>query len=529
MLPTDKLLGMNKILLAGAGLGLLLSACNADLLDTAPDNSYVESSFWQTEQAASAALTGCYTILRWDGVYGNEATPLWEETATPNAHNDTDAKGFASIAMGLQSATTGGVISNRWARCYGGIGRCNTFLARVDEVAGLDEELKARMKAEAKFLRALYYFMLQTYFGDVPLILDPPDKSQSDLPRTGRAEVIAQVLKDLDEAAAVLPLEYGGADLGRATKGAALALKARVLFYEASPLFNTANDAEKWNTAAAAAKVVMDMAGEAGYGLFPDYRGLFLPENENNEEVIFDVQYIYPDGGNSFDLIGRQYNTNAPVQDLVDAYYMKDGLPRDESPLGATSGRYENRDPRFYATVIFPGDMFMGEEVTGDRFAITGYGMEKYTIYTEGPAPSDKADLKGGQSETNYIVLRYADILMMYAEARNEYSGPDAAVYDAVNAIRQRAGMPDLPAGLSKEEMREEIRHERRIEFAGEGLYYNDIRRWKTAETVMNAPVYTWENLEIETRVFNPSRDYWWPIPQTELDLNPNLEQNPGY
>lgn len=520
---------MNKIVLAGLSLALVFSACNPDLLDTAPDNKYVESSFWQTEQAADAALTGCYGILRWDGVYGNEATPLWEETATPNAHNDTDAKGFASIANGLQSSTTGGVIANRWARCYGGIGRCNTFLARVDEIEEMDEDLRNRMKAEAKFLRGLYYFMLQAYFGDVPLILDPPDKAQGDLPRTNREEVVAQILKDLDEAAAVLPLKYGGSDQGRATKGAALGLKARVLLFEASPLFNTGNDPEKWNAAANAAKVVMDMADEAGYGLFPDYRSLFLPENENNQEVIFDVQYIYPDGGNSFDLIGRQYNTNAPVQGLVDAYYMKDGLPVEESPLSATSGRYENRDPRFYATVVFPGDTFMGQVVTEDRFAITGYGLEKYTIYTEAPAPPDKADLKGGQSETNYMVIRYADILMMYAEAKNEYSGPDASVYDAVNAIRERAGMPDFPAGLSQDEMREAIRHERRIEFAGEGYYYNDIRRWKTAEIVMNAPVHNWANEEIEKRIFNPARDYWWPIPQSELDLNPNLEQNPNY
>ncbi|QEC51610.1 RagB/SusD family nutrient uptake outer membrane protein [Anseongella ginsenosidimutans] len=520
---------MKKILMAGTGLALLLTACNPDLLDTAPDNKYVESSFWQTEQAANAALTGCYGILSWDGVYGNEATPLWEETATPNAHNDTDAKGFASIAMGLQSSSTGGVITNRWARCYGGIGRCNTFLARVDEVEGLDEDLKARMKAEAKFLRGLYYFMLQTYYGDVPLILDPPDKSQSLLPRDSREKVIAQVLKDLDEAAAALPLEYGSADQGRATKGAAMALKARVLLYEASPLFNEENDTEKWKAAADAAKAVMDMAGEAGYGLFPDYRSLFLPENENNEEVIFDVQYIYPDGGNSFDLIGRQYNTNAPLQGLVDAYYMKDGLPANKSPLTPISDRYENLDPRFYATVVFPGDTFMGEEVEGDRFAITGYGLEKYTIYTEAPSPDDKKDLKGGQSETNYMVLRYADILLMYAEAMNEYSGPGPLVYEAVNAVRARAGMPPFPAGLSQAEMRNEIRHERRIEFAGEGYYYNDIRRWKTAEVVMNGPVYTWENKEIEVRIFDPARDYWWPIPQTELDLNQNLTQNPGY
>lgn len=507
-------------------LVMFFASCDVDHLDVSPDNKYVESNFWKTEKAANAALTGCYDILSWDGVYGNEATPLWEETASPNAYNYSDSKSWNTIATGLQSASTGGVVSSRWERCYGGIGRCNTFLAKVDMVPGLDEDLKTRMKGEAKFLRALYYFMLQTYYGDVPLILESPEVGQGELPRTERALVIDQILKDLEEAAAVLPLEYGSSDVGRATKGAAMALKARVLLYEASPLFNTANDPEKWKMAADAAKAVMDLNT---YSLFPDYRKLFLPEHENNEEVIFDVQYIYPDGGNSFDLIGQQYNTNAPLPDLVQAYYMKDGLPTSESLLFDPNNIYANRDPRFYATVVFPGDTFMGKTVSDSRFAVTGYGMEKYTIYTEKEPPPEKADIKGGQSITNYIVLRYAHILMIYAEALNEYSGPDPSIYAALNKIRERAGMPEIKPNYSQGELREVIHHERRIEFAGEGFYYNDIRRWKIAEEVMNTPIYTFDGKQIEVRRFNPARDYWWPIPLEELDLNSNLKQNPGY
>src|SRR5690606_28541144 len=124
------------------------------------------------------------------------------------------------------------------------------------------------------------------------------------------------------------------------------------------------------------------------------------------------------------------------------------------------------------------------------RFALTGYGLEKYSIYTDAKPPKDLADLKAGQSYTNYIVLRYADILLMYAEANNEVSGPDESVYGAVDSVRSRAGMPLLAPGLSNEQMREAIRHERRVEFAGEGYYYNDFRRWKTAEQVMNATIY---------------------------------------
>ncbi|MEN7546307.1 RagB/SusD family nutrient uptake outer membrane protein [Rapidithrix thailandica] len=514
--------------LAGmASLCILLTSCDPDLLDTQPENKYVESNFWKSKEAAYAALTACYAPLGYSGVYGGDATPLWEETATPNSYNETNSMSFNALASGQHSASTGGVISSRWNHCYSGIGRCNTLLARIDEVE-MDEEEKVRMKGEAHFLRALYYFILRTYYGDAPLVLDPPVREHSDLPRTPASEVIQQVLTDLETASDVLPWSYGSSDLGRVTKGAAMALKARVLFYEASPLFNPQNDMNRWKTAMEAAKAVMDVADEAGYDLYPDYRALFLPENEHNEEVIFDVQFIYPDGGNSFDLICRQYNTNAPLLDLANAYLMEDGLPSDLSPLFDAANPYENRDPRFYATVVFPGDTFMGEEVSETRFAITGFGQKKYSIYDEEAAPADKADLKSKQSETNYIVLRYADILMMYAEAKNEFSGPDAEVYAALNALRTRVGMPVLNSGHSQQEMREVIRHERRIEFAGEGLYYNDIRRWMIAEQVLDGPIYTWDKKQLEIRKFDKNRDYWWPVPQAELDLT-DMEQNTGY
>lgn len=521
---------MKNILLLLVLGSLIAAGCNKSLLDTEPNDRYVESNFWTSPEAVNAALTGCYAYLRNAGVFGTDAVALWEETASPNAYNYSNSISFNSVAKGQQSATVGGIISSRWSGCFGGIGRCNTFLTKSDEVE-MDEVQKDKMKAEAKFLRAFYYFMLQCYYGDVPLILEAPDRdTQSDLSRTPRAEVIQQVLKDLDEAAALLPVKYAAGNNGRATKGAALGLKARVLLFEASPLLNSGNDAAKWKTAAEAAKAVMDMASQAGYGLFANYRNLFLPANENNTEVLFDVQYMYPDQGNSFDLICRQYNTNAPLLDLVNAYDMKNGLPITDPGSGYSAATpFANRDARMYATVVYPGDTFMNVKVTPARFAITGFGMKKYSIYDKGPSPASQSDLKDGQSETNFIVLRYADILLMYAEAQNEFSGPDASVYDALNKVRTRAGMPVIAAGATKDKLREIIRHERRIEFAGEALYYNDIRRWKTAEKELNATIQKYDGSGIESRKFNPSRDYWWPIPQTQLDLNPQLKQNTGY
>jgi hypothetical protein len=522
---------MKKIFLLIAGAGFLAMGCNKSLLDTSPHDRYTEDIFWTTPEAAAAGLAGCYSVLRNDGVYGgkgsNNATALWDETLSPNAYNYSNTLSFNFIASGQQMASTTGIISDRYGDCFSGIGRCNTFLAKVDEVADMDEALKKRMKGEAKFLRALYYFTLENYYGDVPLILDPPNnETQGRLPRTPRADVVKQVLVDLDSAAQILPAKYTGNDIGRATKGAAMALKARVLLYEASPLLNTGNDVTKWQAAADAAKAVMGLS----YGLFADYRSLFLQPNENNKEVIFDVQYLFPNQGSSFDLICTQYNTNAPLRDLALAYYMKNGLPITDPASGYDAANpYLNRDPRLYATFTYPGDMYKGAKIDSNRFAITGYGMKKYSIYDSIAPPSDKSDLKGGQSDINFIVLRYGDILLMYAEAQNEAAGPDATVYDALNQLRDRVKMPHIPAGLTKDQMRAEIRHERRIELAGEGLYYNDVRRWKTAETVLNTPIYSWSGKYLEKRAFNPQRDYWWPIPQNERDLNPELTQNNLY
>lgn len=513
----------------------ILFGCSKKLLDTQPNDRYTEDIYWTSEKNAVAALNGCYAVLKEDGLFGGTATPLWEETASPNAYNYDNSFGFNVIALGTQTASPASsaeIINNRWSDSYRGIGRCNTLLAEIDKVT-LTDVLKNQMKAEAKFLRGLYYSLLEMYYGGAPLILDKPNAAtQAALPRNTRAEVVAQIIKDLDEAAAVLPAKYSAAaDKGRATKGAALGIKARVLLFEASALLNTNNDVAKWTTAAAAAKAVMDVAPQAGYDLFANYRTLFLPANENNLEVVFDVQFKAPEQtGNSFDLIVRQYNTNAPLRDLIDTYYMKDGLPITQSPLYNAAAPYDNREPRFYQTIVFPGDTYMGAPVTPTTpFKITGYTFKKYGIYDKEPST---VILNTGQSEINYMVMRYADILLMYAEAQNEVlAAPDATVYAALNKVRQRGGLNplDVAAGKTKAEMRDIIRRERRIELAGEGFYYLDIRRWKTAEVVMNATILNSQNQPIVKRTFRASRDYWWPIPQNQLDLNKSLVQNENY
>ncbi len=499
-----------------------LSGCG-DLLESYPKDKYTEATFWQTEAQADAGLTACYTSLRREGIYGGGAwaTPLWEETATPNATDYNSASGFFRIAEGIHDASNSGIINNRWAHAYEGIGRCNTYLSKVQSIQ-MDEAKKNRGIGEARFLRALFYSMLVNYYGGAPLILDPPVKEHNTLPRNTKEELLTQIHKDLDEAAAALGIN--ATQTGRVTKGACYALKARQYLYHG-----------KFAEAAAAAQQVIDLKK---YSLFPNYRGLFMPENENNSEVIFDVQYLFPNYCHSFDLILRQFDTSAPLRDLIDAYQMNDGSAIQNSTKYDAAKYWENRDPRFRMTLVWPGSRYRGTTVTASTFAQTGYTFKKYSIYDEDN--SNNNNIKNStQSDINYIVLRYADILLMYAEAKTELNQIDASVYDAVNAVRGRAtvNMPPLqhtnPADAAnyvamgdQTRMRQVIRQERRIEFAGEGYYYMDILRWKTAETVMNGPIRKHDNTQKLVRKFNKDRDYLWPVPAYELQENAALEPN---
>lgn len=492
--------------------GVLLSeGCSKDLLDLEPaDQSSVES-FWTSEDKAAAALTGCYETLI--GPYSGEGSWLLKlEDITPNAFEIDDGSGASSIARGDNNPTLP-LINSRYETAYEGIGRTNTFLDNIDQVP-MDEGLKTRFKAEARFLRALYYHNLVEYYGGVPLILDSPNNNaQGELPRDTKAEVLEQINADLDAAAAGLPVSYSNTDTGRASKGAALALKAR------SALYN-----ENWAEALSAAQAVIDLNI---YDLFPNYRGLFLLENERNNEIIFDVEFQFPEVTNRYNELFQQGNV---FKDLVDAYLVADGQSISDSDLYDPENPFANRDPRLSQTLITIGSMLNGELVTGDElFAdLTGYAFKKYTYLLDNEMSSTPPP---GQSEINPILFRYAEILLTIAEAENELNGPTARAYDAINEVRSRESvdMPDVSPGLSKEEFREVVRLERRIEFAGEGLYYQDIIRWRTAEVVMNEDGLDKDGNVIESRNFNPEKDYLWPIPDRDILLNPNLEQNPRY
>lgn len=281
----------------------------------------------------------------------------------------------------------------------------------------------------------------------MPLILTPPNNNtQGQLPRNTKAEILSVIYEDLDAAAAGLPVAYSSTDQGRATKGAALALKARSALYNGD-----------WSEALSAAQSVIDLNE---YSLFPDYRGIFLLENEGNSEVIFDVEFQFPEVTNNYHELFQQGNV---LKDLVDAYLMTDGLPITTSNLYDPENPFDNRDPRLSQTLITIESTFNGKPVTGDElFAdLTGYAYKKYTYFLDDEVRSAP---QPNQSEINPILIRYAEVLLTIAEADNELNGPTNRAYEAINQVRKRASvdMPNVTPGLSQEEFREVLRRKSR-------------------------------------------------------------------
>lgn len=491
-------------------LACLCYGCNSSVLQVDPSDRYSASTFWRSEENFKAGLAGVYNALTAE----NRVLLSELDMLTPNAF-DYGVWDINSIATGRANSNTED-FQRWWSWGYRGVGRANTLLAALESQGGiLDEDDQRAFKGEALFLRSFFYSVLVDLYGDVPLIVDAPDMAaQGKLTRTAKDEIAAFILNDLDEAATLLPEKE--IQRGRVTKGAALALKSRVLLY-----------GSRWEEAAAAAKHVIDLNQ---YQLFPDYRGLYLPQNEGNVEVIFDVQFLRPHVMHSGDHYIYTWGRPAPLKNLVDDYLMRDGKPREESSLYDLDRPYENRDPRLLQSIVVSGYPFNGmmQQAGTNPVQHTGFGQKKLTSY-----PDDvEVFIPLGESDLNIIVIRYAEVLLNYAEALNElHESPNAEIYWAMNLIRKRPSvdMPDIEMGMSKLEMRETIRHERRIELALENLYYSDIRRWRIAEIVNNGPIYNANGDVIENRQFNPDRDYLWPVPQREIDLNPNLTQNPNW
>ena len=505
-------------------LSIAFGGCKKDLLDVRDPNNVNEEIFYKTSDDAILATNSVYgSMYRLDNfgwVY------IWESVLTDDERWDGEGTPalYGGLASGIETAIgSNSYVRRVWNASYATIAKANIALAKIPAIQ-MDEALKNRLLAESRFFRAFMYHRLVMRYGDVPLMLKLPSEDPVLPVRTAKAEILKVILDDLKFAVQYLPKEYSNADIGRVKKGAALVLKARV---------EMAN--QMWSEAAASAKACLDL----NYGLNPDYSELFnKPGTENLPESLFEIQW----GNNNGDF-GSQINTRytdngeaitAPagwnwgqvLQNLVNEYDNLDGTPfvLGNRDVRKDVTQYQNRDPRLAATIDYEGADYFG--IPWKRtWTPTMYGWKKYTISNEVLNKFPKKTIP-----YNWIVLRNAEAYLSYAEAQNEVSGPDATVYAAIREIRRRAGItnPDLPVGLTKEQMRERIRHERRVELAGESVRFEDLLRWKTLKSAL-------ENKHLGNPGVNWVISNWadfrylWPIPQQERDLNKNLTQNPGY
>ncbi|WP_161888280.1 RagB/SusD family nutrient uptake outer membrane protein [Pontibacter russatus] len=500
-------------------LMLSISSCKEEFLEVLPDDRIVQDTFWQSENDAVMALYGVYNVLQDRFIYGYGGGV---DAASPNAHQWAHWEGMhMQVGNGTIQSGDGGIVTGRWTAAYKGINRANFFLENIDKVE-MAEEQREVMKGEVYFLRGVFYSLLANSYGGVPIITSSLSVEESkQLERASLEETWAQVHADYDKAIERLPVS--AAITGRATLGAALAMKMRAYLYQA-----------EWEKVVEYADKVIDLGV---YDLFPSYQGLFQVANENNIEVIFDVQFMSGpfSQGSIFDRYWQPQNLKfgipgsnsvAPIQNLVDAYETVDGSPVDPA------NPYENRDPRLEFTILRPGAYFQGQlypdEIQNHTGQRVGFGIRKYTI--------EDQQITAGQSPLNFIVLRYADVLLSKAEALIEKGEPDVAqaltILNRIRTERTDVQLSPVPLNLSVDEAREKMRHERRIELALEGLYWADVRRWDIGPDIYPIEVRGNGGELINTKFpggYNSEKDDYLPIPDGEISLNPNLEQNTGY
>jgi hypothetical protein len=483
-----------------AGFGViamltLYAGCNKKYLDVPPQGEQKGEAFWQNESDATKAVNAMYGNLRsWTQVaFAPIAIESLGSDDAEKGSNPTDAT-FMNKFDNFTATSTEGQIQDFWTGEYQQINLCNQVLDNVPAIS-MDANLKSRYLAEAKFLRAYAYFRLVRAFGDVPLRLHlPKDASEYNIPRTPKEQVWDAIEQDLTDAASILPQTYGPADVGRATKGAALALHAKVAMYR-----------KKWDE-------VLDFTNQVissnVYSLFPDYEQLFRIPNENSSESVFEIQCKYVPGNCDFSnsqysqvqgvrgSFGGGWGFNVPTQELADAY--------------------EPGDPRRDATIIFRGET----TPEGDAIPVSGdnpmYNQKSYvpfSLYT--------GECSEG-SEQNIRVIRYAEVLLMNAEAANEL-GQTAQALASLNKVRERARggnnaiLPDVTT-TDQAQLRLAIWHERHVELAMEfDRFFDVIRQGRGAQI-------------FGPKGFVTGKNEVWPIPQNEIDLSAGvLTQNPGY
>lgn len=581
---------------------LVFSACN-DFLNITPHDRIADTGVWDNAASIKFYINDVYQSI-------NGPLYIWSSRASRD--NITAPAIFDNFMTGDLWQTSGSIYtysqwnksSNlgaliRWTDCYTNIRKINNAIEGLNGSAVLAQEQKERYLGDMYFWRAMLYFELFRFYGKIPIIDHSQNRNKEDVfgPRDSEIDVANFFIGDFEKAIAYLPKAIANSELGRATKGSAVGMLATAYLYLAGVMEDVVGVTEAreyYKKAYETADIIISGELKGKYDLYGKnaadkaqaYHDLFMEANEYNEEVIFDIQFtddgldVSGSGRRGHDLMGVSHpgsyaqttdgsyggwGTNNPTQNLVDEFRMADGSAFDWNNPVEAAHPYDNREPRFYASILYTGAPWRGDilyasinkpntagnalvnNATMKRgtasYTRTGYYLKKLIDPTKrGGTPNRYAPYEGAGE--NLIVLRYAEILLTYAEAKNEYSGPDQSVYDALNAVRNRGGLPNV-SGKDQSALRELIRTERHIELCFENKRYFDIMRWRKGPEIIGKDVYGidvnytmeggvpvphYTKVLLTTKSFESPKNYLMPIPDAITGRNPNLlPNNPGW
>lgn len=480
-------------------IALLEISCSDDFLDRQPLDTINTENYPTTAEELVTVVNGAYQPLQWPKLYNMRmwTTDIMAGNSIVGAGGGSDGVETQDWANFVTTTDNGGVL-DLWRGPWPGILMTNIVLDAAPQM-NIDKDIRDRSMGEAHFLRAHYYFILARFFGDVPLITEP-QSSDSDLfpPRDPVSQVYELIINDLNAAAELLPSKstYDSADKGRASKGAAYGMLAKVHL--------TLGNYQQ----------VVQYTSEVenlGYALNENYADNFSITNENSVESLFEVQYA-SEGGYDFWSNENQASWTSPFMGPRGANFVAGGYGWNQ-PTEEFVAAYEEGDERKDATVLYEGGPEFDQKAYESRFSLTGYNTRKFLVPLSQVAAFDNSPL-------NFPVLRYADVLLMKAEALNELGQTELAE-DYLNMVRNRAGLDDI-GNLSQADFRNAVLHERRMELAFEGQRWFDLIRVNDGEYGLNFLRSIGKNNVSQKHLL-------FPIPQIELDRNPNLVQNPGY
>jgi hypothetical protein len=511
---------MKKYIYLLSAVLIVFASCKRDFDELNP-NAPAIVTFWTTSADATKGINAVYsTFYRTASLYSRFI--FYHGILKSDEGYGSGGDGNLNNLMRFnQTDYNNGLTADTWNTLYVGVFRANQVIANVPSI-DMDEARKKAIIAEAKFLRALFYFNLTLYYGRPPLLLEPSELNTAPANATTE-EAYAQVAKDLTEAVVDLPVSYPSTEIGRATKGAAYALLGKTYLQQ-----------RNYQQAADAFAYLVTGAGSSTYRLTADYRDNFIISKENNSESIFEIQFSENQAENTDDDVdeSRINNTGTSIPQffappgvgyadggarrwLIDEFLQERTVSNTQDPRLAASFIFDNADPDGPDSTIVYGRTF------ASRY---GNGPDAQRVWFRKLLNDHWKNEEGFRSPNNYRLIRYADVLLMYAECLNGLNRT-AEAYQFVDVVRQRAGLATLSVakpGLNQAQFLTQLKHERVTELAGEAWRWADLLRWGDLSPAL-------ASRDADFTGFIVGRNEYYPIPQRDIDLNPNLTQNPRY